>query len=56
MSPVSYRREQKAVLALPEYGERPLQGYDMKALLLNHPECAPKSLAETLRQDGSASR
>ena len=45
----------KAVLALPEYGERPLQGYDMKALLLNHPECAPKSLAETLRQDGSAS-
>ena len=48
-------KETKAVLDLSEYGTRPLQGYAMKALLLDHPELGPMLLEETLREDGTAS-
>lgn len=47
--------ETRAVLALPEHGERPLQGYAMKALLLNHPELGLKNLEEESREDGTPS-
>lgn len=46
--------ETKAVLALPEYGTRPSQGYAMKALLLDRPELGPTLLEESLREDGTA--
>ena len=47
--------ETRAVLALPEHGKRPSQGYAMKALLLNHPELGLKHLAEELCEDGTPS-
>ena len=47
--------ETRAVLALPEQGERPSQGYAMKALLLSHPEIGLKNLAEELLEDGTPS-
>lgn len=47
--------ETRAVLALPEHGERPSRGYAMKALLLNLPELGLKNLAEELREDGTPS-
>ena len=45
----------RALLALPEHGERPAQNYAMKALLLNHPELGPKDLEEETCEDGTLS-
>ncbi|WP_294446924.1 STY4851/ECs_5259 family protein, partial [uncultured Mailhella sp.] len=45
----------RALLALPAHGERPSQGYAMKALLLTHPELGLKVLEEETRENGTPS-